>query len=310
MSEEKPTQIFVTKINPITTYSDLDYEFRRFGKIKNLTLKRGYAFISYEDPGDAKRAIDKMNGELINNSKLVVEYAYQKKPFDPSRRKMYDTRERNMNSEANRDTYYKDSYRDQSDKNAPRMKSYNGPKNEDICYNCGGKGHWANECREPPKNNFRGSYRGSFRGRGGYRETHYPSDSRRRLADEHSHPRYSGHYSRRYDDRDDYHHREDSRDRKYRRSRRRSSRSSRSRDSRSKSGSDRRSKSRSGSYSSKRKSYSRSGSEYDKREKSEKDSKDYHEEKEENEEEKKEWGNREMEEGKNEEPKEENQWEQ
>ena len=26
-----------------------------------------------------------------------------------------------------------------------------GPQSDDICYNCGKTGHWANQCREPSK---------------------------------------------------------------------------------------------------------------------------------------------------------------
>jgi arginine/serine-rich splicing factor 4/5/6 len=47
----KNTQVFIAKLSSIRE-KDLDYEFRRFGNIKNIQLKRGYAFIEYEDYKD------------------------------------------------------------------------------------------------------------------------------------------------------------------------------------------------------------------------------------------------------------------
>ena len=49
MSKEKNPQIFIAKLGPSVREKDIDYEFRRFGTIRNIQLKRGFAFVEYED---------------------------------------------------------------------------------------------------------------------------------------------------------------------------------------------------------------------------------------------------------------------
>ena len=75
MSREKNTQIFVAKLASGIREKDLEYEFRRFGNIKNIQLKRGYAFIEYEDYKDAEDAIKDMDGRRFEGQRIVVQYA-------------------------------------------------------------------------------------------------------------------------------------------------------------------------------------------------------------------------------------------
>ena len=56
MSKNKNPQIFIAKLSTSVRERDLEDEFRRFGAIKNIQLKRGYAFIEYEDYKDADDA--------------------------------------------------------------------------------------------------------------------------------------------------------------------------------------------------------------------------------------------------------------
>jgi arginine/serine-rich splicing factor 4/5/6 len=75
MSKEKNPQIFVAKLSTSVREKDLDYEFRRFGTIKNIQLKRGYSFIEYEDYKDAEEAIKEMDGRKFEGQRIVVQHA-------------------------------------------------------------------------------------------------------------------------------------------------------------------------------------------------------------------------------------------
>lgn len=75
MSRDKNPQIFVAKLSSSIREKDMDYEFRRFGPIKNIQLKRGYAFIEYEDYRDAEEAIHDMDGRRFEGQRIVVQKA-------------------------------------------------------------------------------------------------------------------------------------------------------------------------------------------------------------------------------------------
>jgi len=75
MSKEKNPQIFIAKLSADVREKDLDYEFRRFGTIRNIQLKRGYAFIEYDDYKDAEDAIKDMDGRKFEGNRIIVQHA-------------------------------------------------------------------------------------------------------------------------------------------------------------------------------------------------------------------------------------------
>ena len=128
-------QIFVTKLGPRVTEKDLEREFRRFGHIRNLKLKKGYAFIEYYKHKNAKYAIRELNDKKLFNlpQRVVVEEAkdYRREKERRRRDMRRDYRSRS------RDYYYH-----------KKMSS----KSRDKCFKCGEIGHWAYECKEKRKN--------------------------------------------------------------------------------------------------------------------------------------------------------------
>ncbi|KAF7874289.1 hypothetical protein EAF04_002961 [Stromatinia cepivora] len=84
-AEVKPPEnvLFVCKLNPVTTDEDLELIFSRFGKILSCEVIRDkrtgdslqYAFIEYEDQKSCEQAYFKMQGVLIDDHRIHVDFS-------------------------------------------------------------------------------------------------------------------------------------------------------------------------------------------------------------------------------------------
>ena len=114
-----------------------------------------YLEISKED---AKEAIRKLNNKRLfgQEERVVVEEAIGKRR-DRDRRRYSRSRDRIRERNSRyRDRYYDDRdvdryrYRRNEEYSRHRYRK-TGPKSTDVCYNCGGLGHWANEKKKKKK---------------------------------------------------------------------------------------------------------------------------------------------------------------
>ncbi len=84
-AEVKPPEnvLFVCKLNPITQDEDLELIFSRFGKILSCEVIRDkrtgdslqYAFIEFEEQKDCEQAYFKMQGVLIDDHRIHVDFS-------------------------------------------------------------------------------------------------------------------------------------------------------------------------------------------------------------------------------------------
>ncbi|KAH6683128.1 peptidyl-prolyl cis-trans isomerase-like 4 [Halenospora varia] len=84
-AEVKPPEnvLFVCKLNPVTTDEDLELIFSRFGKILSCEVIRDkrtgdslqYAFIEYEEQTSCEQAYFKMQGVLIDDHRIHVDFS-------------------------------------------------------------------------------------------------------------------------------------------------------------------------------------------------------------------------------------------
>lgn len=79
------TRIFIGRISAQTTQESLESAFRKFGKIKRLDFKLGFAFIEYEDARDAEDAAREMKGFELDGAAIVVEAARGPREFQPNK---------------------------------------------------------------------------------------------------------------------------------------------------------------------------------------------------------------------------------
>jgi RNA recognition motif-containing protein len=66
------SRLYVGNLKYQTTNNDIREVFGKFGEIKAIQIKKGYAFIEYDTPKEANCAREQMNLEKFRSRALVV----------------------------------------------------------------------------------------------------------------------------------------------------------------------------------------------------------------------------------------------
>jgi arginine/serine-rich splicing factor 7 len=118
-SSDKNNVVYIRGFSRRASREDIKDIFRKYGRIKDVQLKNGFAFVHFDDYYDAEESVDALNGKNVDGYRLTVEPAGR------------DWRKNRNNDRERR-----------------------GPSSDDKCYNCGKRGHWKNECKDPVKSRY------------------------------------------------------------------------------------------------------------------------------------------------------------
>jgi len=133
--------LFVGRISRDVRDRDLEDAFSKFGKLKRCDLKGSFGFVTFEDERDAEDALKEMDNKDLCGTRIHAEWAKVSGKSSRTNRGREDS--------------------------------------EEKCYECGGRGHLARDCRRRAER-YRGRSRSRSRSRSPRQRSRSPREGKRK----------------------------------------------------------------------------------------------------------------------------------
>ncbi|KAI6196315.1 hypothetical protein M3Y94_01094700 [Aphelenchoides besseyi] len=85
-------RVFVGRLPYEATSRDIERFFKGYGRVRDILMKRGYAFVELSESRDAEDAVHELNGERMMGMRVVVEHAKAKRIHDDRNGRSYSGR--------------------------------------------------------------------------------------------------------------------------------------------------------------------------------------------------------------------------
>jgi splicing factor, arginine/serine-rich 7 len=132
-------KVYVGDLGNNASKQELEDAFGYYGPLRNVWVARnppGFAFVEFEDARDAEDSVRGLDGRTVCGRRCRVELSTGK-----------TARGRGRSSERERDRSSRDGGRRGGSRG--RDRDNGRPFHpDDRCYECGGKGHYARDCRK------------------------------------------------------------------------------------------------------------------------------------------------------------------
>ncbi len=69
------SRVYVGRLPSRSTEHDVERFFKGFGRLRDVCVKAGYAFVEFDSHRDASDAVRELNGADMRGDRVVVEHA-------------------------------------------------------------------------------------------------------------------------------------------------------------------------------------------------------------------------------------------
>uniref|UniRef100_A0A915A2I5 RRM domain-containing protein n=1 Tax=Parascaris univalens TaxID=6257 RepID=A0A915A2I5_PARUN len=67
-------RLYVGRVSRCASAGDIERFFRGYGRIRDIILKNGYAFVEFHDPRDAEDAVHELSGKELCGERVSIEF--------------------------------------------------------------------------------------------------------------------------------------------------------------------------------------------------------------------------------------------